>query len=105
MGSDMGAAALADMHEPAVDRRPLAAPVMVQALDQTAPAFGGASLAGFAAVLFAAFVLISALSGAIPREIVKSLTDMGLFIIAGIGLGLALVLFALGWMLGKTVKA
>jgi hypothetical protein len=98
MGSDMGGAALADMHESAVDRRPLAAPVMVQALDQTAPAFGAASLAGFAAVLFGAFVLISALSG-------KALTDMGLLIIAGIGLGLALVLFALGWMLGKTVKA
>jgi hypothetical protein len=105
MGSDMGGAALADMHESAVDRRPLAAPVMVQALDQTAPAFGAASLAGFAAVLFGAFVLISALSGAIPRETVKWLTDMGLFIIAGMGLGLALVLFALGWMLGKTVKA
>ena len=105
MGTDMGSAALADMHEPAVDRRPLAAPVMVQALDQTAPAFAGASLAGFAAVLFAAFVLISALSGAIPRETVKWLTEMGLFIVAGIGLGVALVFFAMGWMLGKTVKA
>ena len=104
-GTDMGSAALADMHEPAVDRRPLAAPVMVQALDQTAPAFGAASLAGFAAILFAAFVLISALVGAVPRDTVKWLTDMGLFIVAGIGIGLALVLFALGWMLGKTVKA
>jgi len=105
MGTDMGSAALADIHEPAVDRRPLAAPVMVQALDQSAPAFGGAALAGFAAMLFAAFVLISALSGAIPRETVKWLTDMGLLIVAGIGLGAALVFFALGWMLGKTVKA
>jgi hypothetical protein len=78
---------------------------MVQALDQTAPAFAGASLAGAAAVLFAVFVLISALFGAIPRETVKWLTNMGLFIIAGIGLGLALAFFALGWMLGKTVKA
>jgi hypothetical protein len=105
MGTDMGSAALADMHEPAVDRRPLAAPVMVQALDQSAPAFGGAALAGFAAILFAAFVLISALSGAVPRDTVKWLTDMGLIVIAGIGLGAALVFFALGWMLGKTVKA
>ena len=46
MGTDMGSAALADIHEPAVDRRPLAAPVMVQALDQSAPAFGGTALAG-----------------------------------------------------------
>jgi len=105
MGSDMGSAALADMHEPAVDRRPLAAPVMVQALDQSAPAFGGAALAGFAAILFAAFVLISALSGAVPRATLKSLTDMGLIVVAGIGLGAALVFFALGWMLGKTIKA
>lgn len=104
-GTSLGGAALADMHEPAVDRRPLAAPVMVQALDQTAPAFAGASAAGAIAVLFAMFVLISALVGAIPRETVKWLTDMGLFIIAGIGLGVALALFALGWMLGKTVKA
>jgi hypothetical protein len=105
MGTDMGSAALADMHEPAVDRRPLAAPVMVQALDQSAPAFGGAALAGFAAMLFAAFVLISALVGAVPRDTVKWLTDMGLLVIAGIGLGATLVFFALGWMLGKTVKA
>ena len=104
-GTDMGSAALADMHEPAVDRRPLAAPVMVQALDQTAPAFGAASLAGFAAILFAAFVLISALVGAVPRDTVKWLTDMGLFIVAGIGIGVALAFFAVGWMLGKTVKA
>ena len=104
-GTSLGGAALAEMNEPAVDRRPLAAPVMVQALDQTAPAFAGASAAGAIAVLFAMFVLISALSGAIPRETVKWLTDMGLFIIAGIGLGAALALFAVGWMLGKTVKA
>jgi hypothetical protein len=105
LGTDMGSAALADMHEPAVDRRPLAAPVMVQALDQSAPAFGGAALAGFAAMLFAAFVLISTLVGAVPRDTVKWLTDMGLLVIAGIGLGATLVFFALGWMLGKTVKA
>ena len=101
----MGAAALADMHEPAVDRRPLAAPVMVQALDQSAPAFGAAALAGFAAVLFASFVLISALSGAVPRETVNWLTNMGLFVVAGIGLGAALLLFAIGWFVGKSVKA
>jgi len=104
-GTSMGGAALADMHESAVDRRPLAAPVMVQALDQTAPAFAGASAAGAIAMFFATFVLISALVGAIPRDIVKWLTDLGLFIVAGIGLGTALALFALGWMLGKTVKA
>jgi hypothetical protein len=104
-GTSLGGAALADMGEPAVDRRPLAAPVMVQALDQTAPAFAGASAAGAMAVLFAMFVLISALVGAIPRETVKWLTDMGLFVIAGIGLGVSLALFAVGWMLGKTVKA
>ena len=95
---------MADMHESAVDRRPLAAPVMIQALDSTAPAFGAAALGGFAAVLFAAFVLISTVVGAVPRDIVNKLTDMGTFIIFGIGMGLALVLFAVGWMVGKTVK-
>ena len=104
-GTDMGSAALADMHEPAVDRRPLAAPVMVQALDQTAPAFGAASLAGFAAILFASFVLISALVGAVPKETVEWLTEMTIWIIAAIGIGVALAFFAVGWMLGKTVKA
>src|SRR4051794_35969545 len=104
-GTSMGGAALADMHESAVDRRPLAAPIMIQGLDQTAPAFAGASAAGAIAVLFAMFVLISTLGGAIPRDIVKSLTNMGTIVVAGIGLGIALALFAVGWMLGKTVKA
>jgi hypothetical protein len=105
MGTDMGAAAMHDLHEPAVDRRPVAAPVMVQALDSTAPAFGAASLAGFAAMLFGAFVLISALVGAIPRETVEWLTGLGLFIIAAMGIGAALLLFALGWVVGKSVRA
>lgn len=104
MGSDMGAAAMADIHESAVDRRPLAAPVMVQPLDQSAPAFAGAALAGFGAVMFAAFVLISALMGAVPKETTDWLTGMGLFVVAGIGLGAALLFFAAGWMLGRTVK-
>ena len=65
----------------------------------------GSALAGFAAILFAAFVLISALFGAVPRETVNWLTNMGLIVVAGIGLGAALVFFALGWMLGKTVTA
>ncbi|HZN69794.1 MAG TPA: hypothetical protein VFB66_31255 [Tepidisphaeraceae bacterium] len=105
MGTDMGAAAMHDLHEPAVDRRPVAAPVMVQALDSTAPAFGAASLAGFAAMLFGAFVLISALVGAIPRETVEWLTSLGLFIVAAMGIGAALLLFALGWVVGKSVRA
>ena len=103
-GTEVGGSALADIGESAVDRRPLAAPVMVQQLDRSAPAFAGAALAGFAAVLFAAFVLISTVVGAVPRDIVKSLTDMGLLVIAGIGLGLALLLFGVGWFAGKTVK-
>jgi len=103
-GTDVGGAALADMSESAVDRRPLAAPVMVQQLDRTAPAFMGAAIAGFAAVLFASFVLISTLMGAVPRDIVKQLTDMGLMILAAIGLGVALLFFGVGWFAGKTVK-
>ena len=99
MGTDMGAAAMADLHEPAGD------PVMVQALDSTAPAFGAASLAGFGAMLFGAFILISALVGAIPRETVEWLTSLGLFIVAAMGLGAALLLFALGWVVGKSVRA
>jgi hypothetical protein len=30
---------------------------------------------------------------------------MGLFVVAGIGLGVALLLFAVGWFVGKSVKA
>ena len=101
-GTEVGAAI--EAHEPAVDRRPLAAPVMVQALDSTAPAFGAAALAGFGAVLFAVFVLISTVVGAVPRDIVNQLTNYGTFVIFGIGMGLALLLFAIGWMVGKTVK-
>ena len=103
-GTEVGAA-MADIHESAVDRRPLAAPVMVQQLDRSAPAFGAAALAGFAAILFACFILISALVGAVPRDIVKQLTEYGLIMVAGIGLGMALILFALGWFIGKSVKA
>jgi hypothetical protein len=103
-GTDVGGAALADMSESAVDRRPLAAPVMVQQLDRSAPAFAGAALAGFGAMMFATFVMLSALVGAIPRDTVKWLTDMGLLLVAAIGLGAALLFFAIGWMAGKTVK-
>jgi len=103
-GTEVGGSALSDIGESAVDRRPLAAPVMVQQLDRTAPAFMGAAIAGFAAVLFASFVLISTLMGAVPRDIVKQLTDMGLLIIAGIGLGVAVLFFGVGWFAGKTVK-
>jgi hypothetical protein len=103
-GTEVGGSALADIGQSAVDRRPLAAPVMVQQLDRSAPAFAGAAIAGFAAVLFAAFILISTLMGAVPRDLVKQLTDYGLLVIAGIGLGVALLFFGAGWFAGKTVK-
>ena len=82
-------------NEPAQATRVLMGQVMVRLVRM---------LAIVRVIMFAAFVLISALTGTVPKDTLKSLTDMGLLIIAGIGLGLALVLFALGWMLGKTVK-
>ena len=64
-GTEVGGRAGRTSHESAVDRRPLAAPVMVQQLDRPPRRSCGAAIAGFAAVLFAAFVLISTLIGAI----------------------------------------
>lgn len=73
---------------------------VVEAYDPLAPAFGLAALAGFAALLFGAWVLLSATAGVKP-EIVTTLAEKQWFMVFGIGLGAALVLFVIGFLAGK----
>jgi hypothetical protein len=94
---------LAGINESAVDRRPVAAPVFVQQLDPSAPAFGAMALAGFAAMLFAAYVLISALVGTWP-DLTQHFRNSSILYPAGIGLGLAVVLFVIGLVAGKAAR-
>ena len=96
-----GIAALGD--EPVVDRRPMAtSPVYVQQLDPMAPALGGMALEGAVAMLFGLFVLISALVGTWP-DFVKDLGNKGnpMLLPLGAGIGLAVVMFIVGMVIGK----
>ena len=77
-------------------------PVVYQeAADATAPAFGLASLAAAAALVFAAFVLTSALVGARPA-IIQNLGNRGIWFTFGIGVFAAIILFFIGFFVGKS---
>ncbi|HLL89415.1 MAG TPA: hypothetical protein VK324_08935 [Tepidisphaeraceae bacterium] len=72
----------------------------VEAPDSLAPAFGGAALAGSIALAFAAFAVIAASLGTAPNS-VKGLADQSFLVITAIGLGLAVVFFVGGLLIGK----
>jgi hypothetical protein len=82
--------------------RVISAPVYVEAADPMAPAFGAAALAAAIVVIFGGFVTMSAVSGYWP-DIVRNLTEggRGLLFLAGIGLGLAIVFFIIGLLIGR----
>ena len=101
-GSGTGAVVFEDVAPPRMVAT--AAPVYVTAADPTAPAFGGAALAGFAALLFGMFVLISASQGVVPDFVKDPLGTMQWYIIFLIGLGAALLLWILGLVIGKSIR-
>lgn len=81
----------------------MSAPMVVEKPDPTAPAFGGMAVGAALFVLLGVFVLISGAQGATPAFL-KDLATLGLPILAGAGLGVALVFGGLGFALGKVVK-
>ncbi len=99
--SPAGTTAMGGVAAPAVVR---SAPPTIVEDDPMAPAFGG--LAAGAAVfgLIGLYALISAVAGAQPLDLLKSLADLGVAIFAAIGLGIAAVFLVLGIVLGKALR-
>lgn len=83
-------------------RAPMAAtgPVFVEAPDALAPAFGGAALGAAVVLLAASTALVGGITGAFPA-FVKPLAEYGLWVLAGIGLGVVAIFFVIGLVLGK----
>jgi hypothetical protein len=77
-------------------------PVYIQALDPSAAAFGAAALAAALTMLFAAYVLISAMVGTHPQATVY-FADKSPFMPALFGLGLTVIFFVMGLVLGKAM--
>jgi len=85
---------------PAQQRAVGGAPVYVEAADPMAPAFGGAALGATAVVLFAMFVLCSAVAGYRPA-VLDTFAEYSLWVIAGIGLVVSIIFFVIGLVIGK----
>jgi hypothetical protein len=83
--------------------RVISAPVYVEAADPMAPAFGAAALAATIVLIFGGFVTTAAVSGYWP-DIVRNLTEggRGVLFLGGIGLGLAIVFFIVGLLIGRS---
>ena len=84
-------------------RRTGGAIVTVEARDTTAAAFGGAALAASLFLMLGGLVLTSAVVGSRPG-IVATLTKQNFLVVAGIGLGLALVFGIVGLLVGKSAR-
>jgi hypothetical protein len=76
------------------------APMYVEASDPSAPAFGGAALAGAIMLLVSCIAVFSAIKGTKPG-LLDTLGDWGFMILVGAGLGLAVVFGIFGLILGR----
>jgi hypothetical protein len=74
--------------------------VYQEARDSMAPAFGWASAGATLVVLFAMFILASAINGFRPG-ILDSLKEYSFIVLTGIGLVVAVVFFVVGLIIGK----
>jgi hypothetical protein len=83
--------------------RTMAAPVYQEAADPTAGAFGGAAVGAAAFVMLGIFVLICAIVGASP-DMIRSLADKGLYMVAGLGIVLAIIFGVAGLIIGKAMS-
>ncbi|HEY7090123.1 MAG TPA: hypothetical protein VH518_18645 [Tepidisphaeraceae bacterium] len=88
---------------PRVGGRLVGTPVFVEAPDSWAPFLGGAALGAAVFVLFGALAVMSAVLDARPN-LLQLVANMKMPVLAGIGLGIALVFGALGTVLGKAVR-
>ncbi len=82
--------------------RVAAPPMVVQAADPLAPAFGGAALAAAGVMVFASFILIAAVLGSRPN-ILKWFVDnkINFLTSSGIGLIAVVVFFVIGLIIGR----
>jgi hypothetical protein len=78
----------------------VATPIFVDAPDPLAPALGGAALGAVVMIIFAGFALMSGVLDTRP-SILDSVKNLSLLVLAGIGVGLAVVFAILGAVLGK----
>jgi hypothetical protein len=77
-----------------------AGPIYVEQRDPMSTAFGGAALAAALMVLFGGFALISAILGTRPAML-QQLDQMSMLVLAGIGVGVTLVFFITGAIVGR----
>lgn len=95
--SNLGGAPVATS---APSSRVVGAPVYVEAADPMAPAFGGMALGAALFAIFTMFFLISGTMGYQPAML-TSLASYGLWVIFGIGMGVALLFFIVGLIIGR----
>ena len=102
-GIGTGVAALAEPRGRAV-----AAPVMVEALDPSAVAFGAMALGAALVLLVMGIVLASAIMGTRPALVTSIMTltsgDKLLYVIFGIGFAIAAVFGIVGLLVGKSSR-
>jgi hypothetical protein len=77
-------------------------PLMIEQSDPMAPAFAGACFGASLFVLFGALALTGAILGTkIPLVAMVEDKHLSLLILAGIGAGVSLLFFIVGWVAGK----
>ena len=77
-------------------------PVMIEQADPMAPAFAGACFGASLFVLFGALALTGAIFGTkIPMVAAIEEKHLSLLVLAGIGAGVSLLFFVVGWVVGK----
>ena len=78
-------------------------PIVVEARDTTAGAFGGLALGTAFVVLFAIFALMTGVMGVNP-ESVRKVADNGFWIVVAFGAGVAILFFVFGLLISKSVR-
>jgi hypothetical protein len=79
-----------------------AGPIMLEQADPMAPAFAGACLGAALFTIFGGLVLCSAILGAkIPLVSMVQEKHMSMMVLAGIGAGVSLLFFVVGFVVGK----
>ena len=103
---DVGIGGGVELEEPAGFERGPVTPVYVQAPDPLAPAFGAAALAAAGVIIFGIFAMICGVLGTWPDALkwFNDKSQQGLIVI-GIGLGLVVVFFVAGALIGKASTA
>jgi hypothetical protein len=101
-GSRLGGTAVGEPVVTPIAARGVGGPMMIEAADPMAPAFAGAAIGASIFIIFGGLVLMSAILGAkIPLVTMVQAKHLSLVALAGCGAGLSLILFAIGFAIGK----